>query len=56
MDHPECTEEDIISTYYSTRTHSAACPLQVGNINTLITTAVSLLGLDNKGFPREAVI
>jgi len=54
MNHPECNEEDIISTYYSPRTRSAR-PLQGGDINKMIKTAVSLLGLDKKGFPPEAV-
>jgi hypothetical protein len=53
MDHPDCTETDIISTYYSTRTRTAR-PLQAGDINTLIKSAVSLLGLDKKGFPPDA--
>jgi hypothetical protein len=54
MTHPECNAEDIISTYYSSRTRSAR-PLQAGDINKMIKTAVSLLGLDKKGFPPEVV-
>ena len=54
MDHPECSDTDIISTYYSTRTRTAR-PLQAGDINTLIKSAVSLLGLDKKGFPPDAI-
>jgi hypothetical protein len=54
MNHPECTEEDIISTYYSPRTRSAR-PLQSRDINTMIKSAVSLLGLDKKGFPPASV-
>ena len=54
MNHPECNEDDIISTYYSPRTRSAR-PLQAGDINKMIKTTVSLLGLDKKGFPPEAV-
>jgi hypothetical protein len=54
MSHPECTEESIISTYYSTRTRSAR-PLQASDINTMIKTAVCLLGLDKKGFPPASI-
>jgi hypothetical protein len=54
MNHPECTDEDIISTYYSPRTRSAR-PLQAGDIITLIKSAVALLGLDKKGFPPASV-
>jgi hypothetical protein len=54
MNHPECNDQDIISTYYSPRTRSAR-PLQAGDMNTLIKSAVSLLGLDKKGFPPASV-
>jgi hypothetical protein len=54
MTHSECNREDIISIYYSIRTHSAR-PLQARDTNTLIKSAASLLGLDKKGFPPEAV-
>jgi hypothetical protein len=54
MSHPNCTETNIISTYYSPHTKSAR-PLQSGDINTLIKTTVSILGLDKKGFPPSAV-
>jgi hypothetical protein len=54
MAHPECNDQDIISTYYSSRTRSAR-PLQASDINTLVKTAVSYLGLAKKGFPPESV-
>jgi hypothetical protein len=54
MNHPECTNKDIINTYYSPRTRSAR-PLQAGDMNKLIKSAVSLLGLDKKGFPPASV-
>ena len=54
MHQSDCTAEDIISTYYSPRTRSAR-PLQARNMNVLIKSAVSLLGLDKKGFPPASV-
>jgi hypothetical protein len=50
MCHPECKTGDIISTYYSPHTCSVQ-PLQAGDINKLIKTTVSVLGLDKKGSP-----
>jgi hypothetical protein len=56
MNHPECNQEDIISTYFSPRTHSGR-PLRAGDINRMIKTAVSLLGLDKKGgFPSAEAV
>jgi hypothetical protein len=54
MNHSECNAEDIISTYHSPRTRSTR-PLQARDMNTLIKSAVSLLGLDKKGFPPASV-
>jgi hypothetical protein len=54
MSHPQCTDHDIISTYYST-TSKRPRPLQAGDINKMIKSAVRALRLDEKGFPPEAV-
>jgi hypothetical protein len=54
MNHPQCFADDIISTYFSDRTKQTR-PLQSSDMNTLIKTAVCLLGLDKKGFPPESV-
>jgi hypothetical protein len=54
MNHPECFATDIISTYYSDRAKQTQ-PLQAGDINKLVKTAVCLLGLDKKGFPPECI-
>ena len=54
MNHTECTDTDIISTYYAAQTRSAR-PLQAQDMNKLVKSAVSLLGLDKKGFPPAAV-
>ena len=45
---------DIISTYYSPH-KQALRPLQAGDINKLVKTTVTVLGLDKKGFPPTAV-
>jgi hypothetical protein len=54
MDHPQCTDQNIISTYFSPITKSAR-PLQLSDINKLIKKAIILLGLDKKGFPPDSV-
>jgi hypothetical protein len=52
--HPMCTATDIISTYYSAVSKRPR-PLQAGNINSLIKSAVKALQLDKNGFPPESV-
>ena len=54
MSHPQCTDHDIISTYHST-TSKRPRPLQAGDINKMIKSAIRTLRLDEKGFPPEAV-
>jgi hypothetical protein len=54
MTNPLCTDNDIISTYYSSISKRPR-PLQAGNINTIVKTAVRALHLDKKGFPPESV-
>jgi hypothetical protein len=54
MSHPQCTEDDIISTYHSPQAKRPRV-LQAGDINTMIKSAVRSLHLDKKGFPPEAV-
>ena len=45
---------DIISTYYSPAAKGPR-PLQAGDINKIVKSAVRALHLDKKGFPPEAV-
>jgi hypothetical protein len=51
---PKCTNLDIISTYYSPAAKGPR-PLQAGDINKIVKSAVRALHLDKKGFPPEAV-
>jgi len=54
MNHPKCTETDILSTYYSNHAKRPR-PLQASDINKMIKSAVRALKLDEKGFPPESV-
>jgi hypothetical protein len=54
LSHPESSGTDIISTYYSPHKRTLHL-LQAGDINKLVKTTVTILGLDKKGFPPAVV-
>jgi hypothetical protein len=54
LQHPQCRETDIISTYVTT-TARGPRPLQAADINRMVKSAARALGLDAKGFPPESV-
>jgi hypothetical protein len=54
LNHTMSSGTDIISTYYSPSA-KRSIPLQAGDINTMVKTAVRALHLDKQGFPPESV-